>query len=242
MTASAQHGFGSGDHGGPLGRSAITRLRNVAGRVYYSFSRKLDSKPEELIAAAFIDARRRGRAPICVAAPFPLRISDIEGLTREPALNGIVGENGPDELRLWQQSIPHAMLGTYWESGRWMLPPGVVHVYLIGSWRRLTLAMLREAIRRQAVSLTVRCARGWIDVPLDSVRRIARLSRPAGANRAKATDPPAEPGPEPRVAKPVVRGNQAVRRRSAGGHRHRAAARSTRSAERRAGARSPRRR
>ena len=95
------------------------------------------------------------------------------GLTREPEINGIVGENSPDELRLWQQSIPHAMLGTHWESGRWMLPPGVVHVYLIGSWRRLTLAMLREAIRRQAVSLTVRCARGWIDVPLNSVRRIA---------------------------------------------------------------------
>jgi glycosyltransferase involved in cell wall biosynthesis len=159
-----------------LGRSAIRRLRNVAGRVYYSFSRELDSKPEELITAALCDARRRGRAPICVAASFALRVADIEGLACEPAVNGVVGENGPDELRVLQQSIPHALLGTYWESGRWTLPPGAMHVYLIGSWRRLTLAMLRETIRRQAVSLTVRCARGWIDVPLDTVRRIGGYS------------------------------------------------------------------
>ena len=64
---------------GPLGRSAIARLRNLAGRVYYFFSRELDSKPEELIAAALSDAHQRGRAPICVAAPFPLCAADVAG-------------------------------------------------------------------------------------------------------------------------------------------------------------------
>lgn len=181
MTDSTQHRLGSDNRGGALGQSAIKHLRNIAGRVYYSFSRKLDAKPEELILAALSDARRRGREPICIAASFPLCVADIQSLAHEPAVNAIVGENGPDELQFWEQSIPHAMLGTYCESGRWVLPPGVMHVYLIGSWRRLTLAMLRETIRRQAVSLTVRCARGWIDVPLDSVRRVAgyrsRLAR-----------------------------------------------------------------
>jgi glycosyltransferase involved in cell wall biosynthesis len=173
MTDSAQHRSGSDHRRGASARSAIKRLRNIAGRVYYTFSRELDSKPEELIEAALGDARRRGRKPICIAASFPLHLADIEGLASEPTVNAIVGKNGLDELQLWQRSAPRAALGTYWESGRWALPPGVIHIYLIGSWRRITLAMLRETIRRQAVSLTVRCARGWIDVPLDLVRRIA---------------------------------------------------------------------
>jgi glycosyltransferase involved in cell wall biosynthesis len=127
----------------------------------------LDSKPEELIAAALAHAHRVGRAPVCLAASFALTVADVERLAGEKAVNGLVSKHDAVELRRLKLQLPSANLGGYWEPGLWALPPGAVHVYFIGSWRMVTWAMLREALRRQVVTLTVRCGREWVDMPLD---------------------------------------------------------------------------
>jgi glycosyltransferase involved in cell wall biosynthesis len=148
-------------------------VRQFAGRAYYTVSSKLDAKPEELLAAALSDAERRGRSPICIAASFPLRTAEIAELARKRSVNAIVAKHGISEIPSLRGHAPEANLGAYWDPGCWMLPPGVVHVYLVGSWRLLTVAMLREAVRQQAVSLSVRLGRAWVDVPLDAIRRVA---------------------------------------------------------------------
>lgn len=159
------------------GRRVIRRLRSGAGRVYYALSSQLDARPEELLPATLSDAERRGRTPICVAASFALGATEIERLAREPTVNAIVSKTDPAEIGALRRQVPTANLGAYWEPGRWMLPPGIVHVYFIGSWRLLTLAILRETIRQNAVSLSVRCGRSWIDVPIGAIRRAAGYRR-----------------------------------------------------------------
>lgn len=159
--------------------SALRSLRGPAGRLWYAVSPRLDSKPEELIAAALAHARRVGRAPVCLAASFALTVADIERLAREEAINGLVSKHNAVELRRLKLQLPSANLGGYWEPGLWALPPGAVHVYFIGSWRLITLAMLREALRRQVVTLTVRCGREWVDMPLNATHKLVALRRRA---------------------------------------------------------------
>lgn len=152
-------------------------LRRIAGRAYYAVSAKLDAKPEELLTAALRDAERRGRAPLCLAASFRLDPGELAVLAREPPVNAIVAKQGVGEIRLLQEQVPDAKLGAYWEPGHWMLPAGIVHVYLVGSWRLLTLPMLQEAVRQHVVTLTVRLGRAWVDVPLDAIRLAAGYRR-----------------------------------------------------------------
>lgn len=165
-----------------MAHGASKSLRRPAGRLWYTLSPCLDSNSDELIAAALAHARRGGRAPVCLAASFALTAADIERLAREEAINGLVSKHNPVELRRLQQQLPSANLGGYWEPGLWALPPGAVHVYFIGSWRLITLAMLREALRRQVLTLTVRCGREWVDTPLGAMHKLAALRR--GASRA----------------------------------------------------------
>lgn len=156
-------------------------------RLWYTLSPNLDSNPDELIATALVHARRAGRAPICLAASFALTAADIERLARESAINGLVSKHNPVELRRLQHELPGANLGGYWDPGVWALPPGATHVYFIGSWRLVTLPMLREVLRRKVLTLTVRCGRGWIDMPLDAAHKLAALvPRIATSKRAAA--------------------------------------------------------
>ena len=161
---------------------ALKSLRRQAGRLWYTFSPSLDSNPDELIAAALAHARRVGRAPVCLAASFALTAADVERLAREEAINGFVSKHNPVELGRLKRRLPNANLGSYWEPGLWALPPGAVHVYFIGSWRLITLAMLREALRRQVLTLTVRCGRKWVDMPLDATHKLVALR--CGVTRA----------------------------------------------------------
>ena len=162
-----------------MAHGALRSLRKPAGRLWYALSSSLDSNSDELIAAALAHARRLGRAPICLAASFALTAADVKRLIREEAINGLVGKHNPVELHRLQQQFPSANLGGYWEPGLWALPPGAVHVYFVGSWRLITLSMLREALRRQIVTLTARCAREWVDVPLDATHKLVALRRRA---------------------------------------------------------------
>jgi glycosyltransferase involved in cell wall biosynthesis len=158
-----------------MAHRALRSLRKPAGRLWYALSSSLDSNSDELIAAALAHARRVGRAPICLAASFALTAADVKRLIREEAINGLVSKHNPVELQRLQQQFPSANLGGYWEPGLWALPPGAVHVYFVGSWRLITLSMLREALRRQIVTLTVRCAREWVDILLDTRHTLGAL-------------------------------------------------------------------
>ena len=158
-----------------MAHGALRSLRKPAGRLWYALSSSLDSNSDELIAAALAHARRAGRAPICLAASFALTAADLKRLTCEKAINGFVSKHNPAELRLLQQQLPSANIGRYWEPGLWALPPGAVHVYFIGSWRLITLTMLREVLRRQVLTLTVRCGREWVDIPLDARHKLGAL-------------------------------------------------------------------
>ena len=170
-----------------IAHGAFKSLCRPAGRLWYALSSGLDSDPDELIAAALAHARRVGRAPICLAASFALTAADVQRLAREPVINGLVGKHNPAELRRLQHQFPSANLGGYWEPGLWALPPGAMHVYFIGSWRLITLAMLREVLRRQVLTLTVRCGRRWVDMPLDATLKLAALrSRASRAARLLA--------------------------------------------------------
>ena len=162
-----------------MAHSALRTLRGPAGRLWYTLSSGLDSNPDELISAALTHARRTGRVPICLAASFALTAADVERLTREKEINGLVSKHNPVELRRLRHELPGANLGGYWEPGLWALPPGAVPIYFTGSWRLITLAMLREALRRQVLTLTVRCGREWMDIPLDATHKLAALQRGA---------------------------------------------------------------
>jgi glycosyltransferase involved in cell wall biosynthesis len=165
-----------------MAHAVLKSLRRPAGRLWYAVSPHLDSKPDELIAGALAHASRVGRAPICLAASFALTVADVERLAGEEAINGLISKHNPVELRRLKRQLPSANLGGYWEPGLWALPPGVLHVYFIGSWRLITLAMLREVLRRQVLTLTVRCGREWVDIPLDATHKLVALRR--GASRA----------------------------------------------------------
>jgi glycosyltransferase involved in cell wall biosynthesis len=158
-----------------MAHAVLKSLRRPAGRLWYTVSSSLDSDSDELIAAALAHARRGRRAPVCLAASFALTVADVERLAREEAINGLVSKHNPLELRRLKRQLPSANLGGYWEPGLWALPPGAVHVYFIGSWRLITLAMLREALRRQVLTLTVRCGREWVDMPLDTTHKLVAL-------------------------------------------------------------------
>src|SRR5579884_1467892 len=151
-------------------RSAGQWLRSAPGRLQYAVSRRLDAKPAELIAAALLHARRHHRSGVCLAASFPLSGGEVAALAREPEISGIVGKLSPTELPQLQQQMPDANLGAYWEPGRWILPAGASHIYFVGSWRLISLAMLREALRQNIVTLSARCGREWIDLPLGLIR------------------------------------------------------------------------
>jgi len=160
-----------------MAHAVLKSLRRPAGRLWYTVSSSLDSNPDELIAAALAHARRGRRAPVCLAASFALTVADVERLAREEAVNGLVSKHNLVELRRLKRRLPSANLGGYWEPGLWALPPGAVHVYFIGSWRLITWAMLREALRRQVLTLTVRCGREWVDMPLNATHKLVAWRR-----------------------------------------------------------------
>ena len=154
-------------------RRSLALLRSLPTRLRYTVSRDLDAKPSELIDAALEHAGRNGRTSVCIAASFPLAPRDIEALARQPAVAGIVSKHDPARIGLLKKEVPSANIGVFWEPGRWVLPGGTPHLYFIGSWRLVTPSMLREAFRQQAVTITVRCGREWVDLPMGMIGRAA---------------------------------------------------------------------
>lgn len=136
-------------------------------------SRRLGSNSNWLIASALAEAQRKQRCPVCVAVSFPLTEAEIATLASNALVDGIVVKHDVDAVEGLKQRFPAANLGAYWEPGRWMLPSGAKHVYLVGSWRHITVQMLREAVRQNVVTVTARWSCGWIDIPLRSIRSVA---------------------------------------------------------------------
>jgi len=148
-----------------IGRTLLTRhLNNVA---------------EVLIASALADARRRSLGPICMFLSFSPANEDIRALLCDPRVASVGIKDSPFATKLPADLSEDPRIGRYWEEpSGWTLPIPATDVYFIGSWRLITTAMLREAIRCEVVSLRVRLAIFWAPVPLDVLHRIARLPHP----------------------------------------------------------------
>ena len=157
----------------------------MASRIIYGARRLLRraeraAQPSDaLIAAAIAHARGGGRLSICVAAPFALAARDVERLAGAAPVTGIVGRHSAAELQSLREAFPTANFGVYRDPGLWLLPEGAAHVYFLASWRLVTLAMLRELVRRQTMTLSVLSGRRWVDFPLSAVCRLAALRRVA---------------------------------------------------------------
>ncbi len=139
-----------------------------------------------LIAAAIRHAVHRGRVPLCLA----LRgiVSDTDRSVLDAAsVSGVVVEGRPDGSAGTDEPFPVPPNGRFVAPGRWLLPPGARHVYLIDSWRRITVAMLREAVRQDVVTLAARYPGGWVSIPLRQLRSlvIARNRLRAAAARRR---------------------------------------------------------
>ncbi len=125
------------------------------------------------MASADRHAQRRNRVPFCIEIPLALQPAEIACLARAHLLDGVVVQSDPETLPHLRDQLPDIALGAYSRSGHWVLPPGATHVYFLGSWRLITVAMLREAARGNVVSLVARCSGGWIDIPLAFLRTVA---------------------------------------------------------------------
>jgi glycosyltransferase involved in cell wall biosynthesis len=69
-------------------------------------------------------------------------------------------------------------VGSYWAAGSWALPPWSSHVYFLGPWHRITLDMLRHAVRRDVLSIRAAAGAVWMAVPVGFLRAAFNRIRP----------------------------------------------------------------
>lgn len=144
-----------------------------------------------LIASAIRHAALYGRMPLCIAIPGTASDAEQSAITAASPPIVVVdvkssrypGAGGPSRS---------ASDGRNVTNGRWSLPPGARHVYLIDSWGRVTLPMLREAVRQDVVTLTARYPAGWATLPLQRLRSVvvARNRLYAAIARMRTRFPP----------------------------------------------------
>ncbi|HVJ53368.1 MAG TPA: glycosyltransferase [Aliidongia sp.] len=94
---------------------------------------------------------------------------------------GLVHKDDPRHSQLPADRLDDPRLGFYQAPGRWQLPQTAAPIYFLGSWRRITPAMLIAAIRRNISGLSVRCGPLWLKLPLALAARAGRLIRQAVA-------------------------------------------------------------
>ncbi|HVJ51822.1 MAG TPA: glycosyltransferase [Aliidongia sp.] len=153
----------------------ILSPRSFLRSLRWYWSTRLDAKPEELMQSALVDARHHGFERICLAASFPLTIAEVDEWLDHELVEGIVTKDNPDAPAVPIDRVAPGMLGFYWEPGFWQLPDSARHIYFIGSWRLVTRAMLREAVKRDVVSLSVRSGLAWWPVPLKALVMLSRF-------------------------------------------------------------------
>lgn len=136
---------------------------------------------EPSVASALADAAQRRLGPICVFLTSSTDCDGIGELLADPRIASVGFTDSPSVTRLPAKWDQDPRIGRYWKTGQWVLPVPATDVYFVGSWRLLTIAMMREAIRCEVASLRVTVAIFWVPVPLNAIRAIARLPRPVRA-------------------------------------------------------------
>ncbi len=120
--------------------------------------------PFAALASALAHAAPRARPAICLWLPFQPSDAFARHASAQPGVAAV------------QHAVSdhHAVRAL----------PSRTHVYFAGSPAKLTIPMLRAALRAEALGLTCLTPFGWIDIPLGSIRR----ARPAAlrAHRAMA--------------------------------------------------------
>src|SRR5215470_19379531 len=127
---------------------------------------------EELVASALADAERRGIGAICLFLSHNADPALIRRLLADPRISFVGAKDDAAESTLPQDLCDNPRVGRYWEPGDWILPAWPAHVYFAGSWRLFTIAMLRQAMRREAPTLRVRAGHHWAPVPLATIRAV----------------------------------------------------------------------
>jgi glycosyltransferase involved in cell wall biosynthesis/predicted O-methyltransferase YrrM len=141
------------------------------------FIRHLDDVPKVVIASALTDAERRGVTPICVFLSYHAEPGMLRKLLTDPRVESVGSKDNPAQSLLPEDLAKDPRVGYYWEPGHWSLPERSTHIYFVGPWRLMTLAMLWTAVRHGVQSLRVRVAKSWAPMPLPAMRQAKAVAR-----------------------------------------------------------------
>jgi hypothetical protein len=133
--------------------------------------------PEVLITSALTDAEQRGVTPICVFLSYHAEPGTLRKLLTDPRVESVGNKDNPAQSLLPEDLAKDPRVGYYWEPGHWSLPERSTHIYFVGPWRLMTLAMLWTAVRHGVQSLRVRVAKSWAPMPLPAMRQAKAVAR-----------------------------------------------------------------
>ena len=119
-----------------------------------------------LANSAIRDAHHHGVLSIILAIPFELGPDEARLLLQSSSVSGLVlpyssaVRNGDQE----------GAVGSFGKEGLWRLPDGPNIVYFLGSYRRLTPEMVKEALRRGTRVIALKAGRRWVRFPVAILR------------------------------------------------------------------------
>ena len=119
-----------------------------------------------LAESAIRDAHRHGVLSIILAIPFELDPDETRLLLQSSSVSGLVLPYTSTAVR---NADPRAV-GSFGKDGLWRLPEGLNVVYFLGPYRRLTLEMAKEALRRGTRAIALKAGRHWIRFPIAALR------------------------------------------------------------------------
>jgi glycosyltransferase involved in cell wall biosynthesis len=157
-------------------RRGAPQLRSISKTLSI---RSLDT-PEVVIASAIADAERRGIDSICLFFSYTANLELLRNLLKHPRISSVGIKDRASESLFPQELKDDPHVGRYWEPGHWSLPEPSTHIYFVGSWRLMTLAMLRTALRQEVRSLRIRVAKSWAPMPLPAMRQAKALAQAMG--------------------------------------------------------------
>jgi glycosyltransferase involved in cell wall biosynthesis len=149
-------------------RRGAAHIRSIGKTL---FIRYLDDTPDVVISSALADAERRGIDSIGLFLSYVAGPELLLRLLEHPRISSVGMKDRASESLLPQKLKDDPRVGRYWEPGDWILPERSTHIYFVGPWRLMTLAMLRTALRHEVRSLRVRVAKSWAPMPLPAMRQ-----------------------------------------------------------------------
>ena len=120
-----------------------------------------------LAESAIRDAYRNGVLSIILAIPFELAPEEARLLLHSSSVSGLVLPYASATVR---NADPEGAVGSFGRDGLWRLPDGPNVIYFLGSYRRLTLEMVKEALRRGTRTIAIKAGRRWIRFPIAALR------------------------------------------------------------------------